>query len=130
MVKFDYTKDDIRRIAKEENVRFLRLMFTDLYGTIKNVEVPISQLDKVLDNKMTQLLSFIGAHTLDVYVLHFFIVRSISMAFLCSYFDNYNYLILELLIISPISILIAVISVYIGRVIRANKRIESFIFFR
>ena len=77
-----------------------------------------------------QLLSFIGAHTLDVYVLHFFIVRSISMAFLCSYFDNYNYLILELLIISPISILIAVISVYIGRVIRANKRIESFIFFR
>ena len=31
MVKFDYTKDDIRRIAKEENVRFLRLMFTDLY---------------------------------------------------------------------------------------------------
>lgn len=50
------------------------------------------------------------------------------MAFLCSYFDNYNYLILELLIISPISILIAVISVYIGRVIRANKRIESFIF--
>ncbi|RHK29213.1 hypothetical protein DW069_24635 [Bacteroides thetaiotaomicron] len=85
---------------------------------------------EVLDNKMTQLLSFIGAHTLDVYVLHFFIVRSISMAFLCSYFDNYNYLILELLIISPISILIAVISVYIGRVIRANKRIESFIFFR
>ena len=55
MVKFDYTKDDIRRIAKEENVRFLRLMFTDLYGTIKNVEVPISQLDKVLDNKMTVL---------------------------------------------------------------------------
>ena len=36
---------------------------------------------EVLDNKMTQLLSFIGAHTLDVYVLHFFIVRSISMAF-------------------------------------------------
>ena len=97
-----------------------------------NIVLSISIIMKleVLDNKMTQLLSFIGAHTLDVYVLHFFIVRSISMAFLCSYFDNYNYLILELLIISPISILIAVISVYIGRVIRANKRIESFIFFR
>ena len=52
MVKANYSKDDIRRIAKEENVQFLRLMFTDLYGTIKNVEVPISQLDKVLDNKM------------------------------------------------------------------------------
>ncbi|HIX01765.1 MAG TPA: type I glutamate--ammonia ligase [Candidatus Ligilactobacillus excrementigallinarum] len=52
MVKHDYTKDDIRRMAKEENVQFLRLMFTDLYGTIKNVEVPVSQLDKLLDNKL------------------------------------------------------------------------------
>ena len=52
MVKHNYTKDDIRRIAKEENVQFLRLMFTDLYGTIKNVEVPVSQLDKLLDNKL------------------------------------------------------------------------------
>lgn len=52
MPKVTYTKDDIRRIAKEENVQFLRLMFTDLYGTIKNVEIPVSQLDKLLDNKM------------------------------------------------------------------------------
>lgn len=52
MVKHDYTKADIRRMAKEENVQFLRLMFTDLYGTIKNVEVPVSQLDKLLDNKL------------------------------------------------------------------------------
>ena len=52
MAKATYTKDDIRRIAKEEDVKFLRLMFTDLYGTIKNVEVPIGQLDKLLDNKL------------------------------------------------------------------------------
>ena len=52
MAEATYTKDDIRRIAKEEDVKFLRLMFTDLYGTIKNVEVPISQLDKLLDNKL------------------------------------------------------------------------------
>ena len=52
MAKPNYTKDEIRKMAKDEHVQFLRLMFTDLYGTIKNVEVPISQLDKVLDNKM------------------------------------------------------------------------------
>lgn len=52
MAKQSYTKDDIRRIVKEENVNFLRLMFTDLFGTIKNVEVPVSQLDKLLDNKL------------------------------------------------------------------------------
>lgn len=47
-----YTKEDIMRIAKEENVRFIRLQFTDLLGTIKNVEIPVSQLEKALDNKM------------------------------------------------------------------------------
>lgn len=46
------TKEDILRIAKEENVRFIRLQFTDLLGTIKNVEIPLSQLEKALDNKM------------------------------------------------------------------------------
>lgn len=46
------TKDQIRAIASEENVRFLRLMFTDIDGIVKNVEVPISQLDKVLNNEM------------------------------------------------------------------------------
>nr|WP_275983804.1 type I glutamate--ammonia ligase [Paenibacillus hamazuiensis] len=40
------------RIAKEENVRFIRLQFTDLLGTIKNVEIPVSQLEKALNNKM------------------------------------------------------------------------------
>jgi glutamine synthetase len=46
------TKDDIIRIAHEQNVRFIRLQFTDLLGTIKNVEIPLSQLEKALDNKM------------------------------------------------------------------------------
>ncbi|AGX03972.1 MULTISPECIES: type I glutamate--ammonia ligase [Bacillaceae] len=48
----NYTKDDIKRIAEEENVKFIRLQFTDILGTIKNVEIPISQLEKALDNKM------------------------------------------------------------------------------
>lgn len=45
-------KEAIKKEAKERNVRFLRLMFTDIDGVIKNVEVPISQLDKVMDNEM------------------------------------------------------------------------------
>lgn len=46
------TKEDIYKFAEEENVRFLRLMFTDIDGIVKNVEVPISQLKKVLNNEM------------------------------------------------------------------------------
>ena len=48
----NHTKQEIMEIAKKENVRFLRLMFTDIDGVIKNVEVPISQLEKALDNNM------------------------------------------------------------------------------
>ncbi|MDP4170203.1 MAG: type I glutamate--ammonia ligase [Bacillota bacterium] len=47
-----YSREDIQRLAKEENVKFIRLQFTDILGTIKNVEIPISQLEKALDNKM------------------------------------------------------------------------------
>src|SRR3954451_9753389 len=50
MAKF--TREDIKRLALEDNVKFIRLQFTDILGTIKNVEIPISQLEKALDNKM------------------------------------------------------------------------------
>lgn len=52
MARKNYTKDEIRKIAQDENVQFLRLMFTDISGVIKNVEMPVDQLDKVLDNKV------------------------------------------------------------------------------
>ncbi|SEP60137.1 type I glutamate--ammonia ligase [Piscibacillus halophilus] len=47
-----FTKEEIYKIIEEENVKFIRLQFTDLLGTIKNVEIPLSQLDKALDNEM------------------------------------------------------------------------------
>ena len=67
-----YTREDIIRMAEEENVRFLRLMFTDILGTIKNVEVPISQLKKVLDNKMmfdgSSIEGFVRIEESDMYL--------------------------------------------------------------
>ena len=35
MPKIERTAEDIKQIVKDENVRFLRLMFTDILGTIK-----------------------------------------------------------------------------------------------
>ena len=46
------TKEDILTSAQKKRVNFVRLMFTDLFGVIKNVEIPVSQLEKALDNKM------------------------------------------------------------------------------
>lgn len=66
------TKEDILHLAKEENVRFLRLMFTDIMGTIKNVEVPASQIQKVLDNKMmfdgSSIEGFVRIEESDMYL--------------------------------------------------------------
>jgi len=47
-----YTREDILKQARDNNVKFIRLQFTDLLGTIKNVEIPVSQLEKALDNKI------------------------------------------------------------------------------
>ncbi len=45
-------RQEILSVADEENVRFLRLQFTDLMGVIKNVEVPRSQFEKALDGQI------------------------------------------------------------------------------
>ncbi|PAK87304.1 type I glutamate--ammonia ligase [Lentilactobacillus parakefiri] len=70
--RFDYSKDDIRKMVKDEDVKFLRLMFTDLFGTIKNVEVPITQLDKLLDNKLmfdgSSIEGFVRIEESDMYL--------------------------------------------------------------
>lgn len=46
------SRSEILNIAKEENVRFLRLQFTDIDGVLKNVEVPGSQFEKALDGEI------------------------------------------------------------------------------
>lgn len=72
MVKKQITGEEIKRIIEDENVRFLRLMFTDILGTIKNVEVPVSQIDKVLENKMmfdgSSIEGFVRIEESDMYL--------------------------------------------------------------
>ncbi|EJQ49617.1 type I glutamate--ammonia ligase [Bacillus hominis] len=67
-----YTREDIFRLAKEENVKYIRLQFTDLLGVIKNVEIPVSQLTKALDNKMmfdgSSIEGFVRIEESDMYL--------------------------------------------------------------
>ena len=41
------TREEIIKRIEEENVKYIRLQFTDITGTIKNVEVAVSQIEKV-----------------------------------------------------------------------------------
>ncbi|CAN7417263.1 type I glutamate--ammonia ligase [Rossellomorea sp. LjRoot5] len=67
-----YTKEDVARLANEEGVKFIRLQFTDILGTIKNVEIPLSQLEKALDNKMmfdgSSIEGFVRIEESDMYL--------------------------------------------------------------
>jgi len=68
-----YTKDDIKKFVKEQEVNFIRLQFTDILGTIKNVEIPVSQLDKALENKMmfdgSSIEGFVRIEESDMYLV-------------------------------------------------------------
>ena len=45
------TKEDILRIAEEENVEFIRLQFTDVFGNLKNIAITSDHLKDALNNK-------------------------------------------------------------------------------
>lgn len=47
-----YTKEDIIRMVKEEDVKFIRLQFSDIFGMLKNVAVTASQIEKVVNNQI------------------------------------------------------------------------------
>ncbi|MEH7124173.1 type I glutamate--ammonia ligase [Bacillus sp. JJ1773] len=67
-----YTKEKILKRIKEENVRYIRLQFTDILGTVKNVEIPVSQLLKALENKMmfdgSSIEGFVRIEESDMYL--------------------------------------------------------------
>ncbi len=46
-----YTKEDVLRIAKEKDIQFIRLQFTDIFGQLKNVAIGAKQLEKALNNE-------------------------------------------------------------------------------
>jgi len=46
-----YTKEDIIRMIRDEDVQFIRLQFTDIFGILKNVAITASQIEKALDNE-------------------------------------------------------------------------------
>ena len=66
------SRDDILKSVKENDVRYIRLMFTDLLGRVKNVEIPRRQLTKALDNKLmfdgSSIEGFVRIEESDMYL--------------------------------------------------------------
>lgn len=67
-----YTKQDIIRMVEEEDVEFIRLQFTDMFGTLKNVAITKSQLEKALENQCmfdgSSIEGFVRIEESDMYL--------------------------------------------------------------
>ena len=67
-----HSKEDILRIIEEENIQFIRLSFTDIFGQLKNVTVTSSQIQKVLNNEImfdgSSIEGFTRIHESDQYL--------------------------------------------------------------
>ena len=67
-----YARKDILKSALDENVRYVRLQFTDMLGEIKAVEIPVAKLEDALNNKImfdgSSIEGFVRIKESDMYL--------------------------------------------------------------
>ncbi|THB79534.1 MAG: type I glutamate--ammonia ligase [Desulfobulbaceae bacterium] len=67
------TRDEIMKIVEEENIHFFRLQFVDIFGFMKNVAIPRSQIEKALDGKImfdgSSIDGFVRINESDMYLI-------------------------------------------------------------
>lgn len=67
-----YTKNDIIKMVEEDDVEFIRLQFTDMFGNLKNVAITTSQLDRALNNECmfdgSSIEGFVRIEESDMYL--------------------------------------------------------------
>lgn len=66
------TLDEIKDLISANNVRFIRLQFTDIFGNMKNAAITVEQLDKALNNEImfdgSSIEGFVRIEESDMYL--------------------------------------------------------------
>lgn len=66
------TRDEIMKIIKEKNVKFFRMQFVDIFGMMKNIAIPRSQIEKALDGQImfdgSSIEGFVRINESDMYL--------------------------------------------------------------
>ncbi len=67
-----YTKEEIIKMVKEQDIKFIRLQFTDIFGMLKNVAITSDQIEKALSNKCmfdgSSIEGFVRIEESDMYL--------------------------------------------------------------
>ena len=68
----NYTREEILQMVEEEDVEFIRLQFTDMFGAIKNIAVTARELPRALNNQCVidgeQIAGTSGLKDADLYL--------------------------------------------------------------
>ncbi|MDA8234155.1 MAG: type I glutamate--ammonia ligase [Clostridia bacterium] len=66
------TKEAVLKMAKENDVKFIRLQFTDILGIVKNVAITVEQLEKALNGEImfdgSSIEGFVRIEESDMYL--------------------------------------------------------------
>lgn len=47
-----FTREEVKSLIKEYNIKFIKLQFVDINGQVKNMSIPSEQIDKALNNEI------------------------------------------------------------------------------
>jgi len=66
------TREEIMKTIEEQNIRYFRLQFVDIFGLMKNVALPLSQVEKALDGDImfdgSSIDGFVRINESDMYL--------------------------------------------------------------
>lgn len=67
-----YNEETIKKILKEQDVKFIKLQFVDINGQVKNLAMPVEQIDRVLANDImldgSSIKGFRSIETSDMFM--------------------------------------------------------------
>ncbi|AEM78352.1 glutamine synthetase [Thermoanaerobacter thermohydrosulfuricus] len=67
-----YSKEDVLKLANEYGVEYVHLQFSDIFGVMKNVSIPVEELNKALNNEImfdgSSIDGFVRIEESDMYL--------------------------------------------------------------
>ncbi len=68
----NYSKEDVKKLVVDNDVKFIRMQFVDIFGQAKNVAITVNDLDKALNNELmfdgSSVQGFVRIEESDMYL--------------------------------------------------------------
>lgn len=109
----------IHSLVHDELVRYAGLITLFIFFFIKKDFFDTS-------NHITNSLLFIGRRTLDIYLLHYFLIP--QMPWLTKYLESSNVILLQFVITGIVSLLVVAVCLLISEIIRSSNALAYFCF--